>query len=113
MRDAARFRQLVDDALQSLPPVVGQPAAEATLRVLDVPDPGDLPLEPTRPDDVPLARFEDGAPPSLVVYRRALELRADGRADLQELVRTAVGMEVAAARGIPDEDWLGEDDDDW
>lgn len=110
---ARRFRRLVEDAIAELPGVVGDPAAAAALRIEDVPDAAAEPA-PAYPDEVPLARYEDGPPPSLVVFRRPVELRAERRADLHELIRTAVGMEIASAKGIPDDAWLPpEDDETW
>lgn len=102
-----RFGQLVEDALTSLPAALLEAAGDAQVAVEDLPPPD------TAARDVPLARFEPGAPARLVVYRRPLELRALSHADLTELVRAAAGQEIARALGVEDEygDWF--DDDDW
>ncbi len=49
----------------------------------------------------------------LTVYRRPLESRADGRAELVAMVRLAVGEAVARALGIDDDLDDLFDDDGW
>lgn len=112
VRDAARFERLARDALATLPEELLEHLDDAEVRV------DDLPALPSAvggaADEVPLAVFERaaaGRPARVVVYRRPLEARALDRADLTELLRSAIGHEVADALGIDvdlDDEW---DDD--
>ena len=96
-----RFSQLVGDAVSSLPAQQSDPLRGADLVVGDVPPPGET---------ITLAEFRAGAgagrPPVLTVYRRPLEARADSRAELEDVLRIAVGEAVARALGITDIDDL-------
>jgi predicted Zn-dependent protease with MMP-like domain len=108
VRDAARFERLTREALATLPEQLLEHLDDALVQVEDLPP---IPSSGGLPDDIPLARFERdvaGTPARVVVYRRPLEARALDRADLAELVRSAVGHEVAGALGIDidlDDDW--------
>jgi len=109
-----RFSQLVEDALSTLPERLLDPVADAEIIVVDVPpeisEPGSA---LTDAEGVPLARFVPGAPGRLVVYRRPLEMRALNRGDLGEVLRTALGLEVARVLGIDDSlDDLFDDEDE-
>jgi predicted Zn-dependent protease with MMP-like domain len=102
MHDAQRFAELVDDVLTTLPQRLLDAVAGARVVVDDVPP---LPADQLvgGADDVPLARFEPEAGGTLTVFRRPLELRAFSRDELDEVVRLAVGQEVARATGIDDD----------
>lgn len=60
--------------------------------------------------DVPLARLLPGQPgtagpsPRIVVYRRPLELRANGTEELAQLIRSVVVEQVANLLGVRPED---------
>jgi predicted Zn-dependent protease with MMP-like domain len=56
---------------------------------------------------VPLARALRGAPHRIVVYRKPLELRAQGRAELEELVQDVVLEAVAHLLGREPDDLSG------
>ncbi len=109
VRDAARFERLAREALATLPEELLEHLDDAEVRV------DDLPVLPSsgvgHSDEVPLAVFERAAAgrrPRVVVYRRPLEARALDRADLTELLRSAIGHEVAEALGIDvdlDDEW--------
>ena len=109
LRDARRFAHVVEDAIASLPERFHVHIADALVQVVDVPpdpSPADPPdwLEPG--GGVPLSRFTPGAggrPGRLEVYRRPLESRALSRGELAELVRSAVGQEIARAVGFDDD----------
>ncbi len=103
LHDGRRFSRLVQEVLPTLPARLIEALADAQVVVDDVP--------PAGAGDVPLARFDPGSsPPRLTVYRRPLESRALSREELGELVRAAVGREVARALGLADD--LGDDWDD-
>jgi predicted Zn-dependent protease with MMP-like domain len=103
-----RFRHLVEDTLSTLPDALLDAVADAHLEIAELP-PATIVVDAGL-TEIPLARFEPHArPPRLTVYRRPVELRALGRADLIELLRSAVGHEIARALGLPDDDL----DDDW
>jgi len=111
VRDGARFERLAREALATLPEELLEHLADAEVRIADLPPPPPAGAA----DEVALAAFEPpaaGRPGRVVVYRRPLEARALDRADLAELLRSAVGHEVADALGIEvdlDDEW---DDDD-
>lgn len=100
-RDAARFTDLAKDAVRDLPDQLLAAVADARLIIQD------LPPQPAgaRPD-VPLVdvRLEPGAP-TVTVYRRPLESRALDRTELGDLLRAAIGREVAQVLGIDTADW--------
>ncbi|HWB71395.1 MAG TPA: metallopeptidase family protein [Egibacteraceae bacterium] len=97
VRDARRFARLVEDVVETLPRGLLEAVADAEIVVEDVPG-----ADAAR--QVALARFDPAAvPPRLTVYRRPLESRAWSREELDEVVRTAVGREVARALGVADD----------
>ena len=110
---AEEFDDLVLDAVEDLERRWERELAGVEFAVEDVPW-----VEHTRPDDVvldsdvlddggvPLARVlparrEQGEelPPRVVVYRRPLELRANDREDLADLVRDVVVDQIATLLG--------------
>jgi hypothetical protein len=103
-RDRRRFMRLVLDVLPTLPEPLRKAVREARVRIEEVP-----------PENVVrLARWEGHGGGSLVVFRRPVETRALGRSDLQAVVRSAVGREVAASLGRSAEfeaEW--DDPEDW
>lgn len=114
-RDAGRFRQIVLDAMSALPDRLGAPLDAADVIVADVPPIDEaVPAPPLGPPAVTLATFDrDARPrPLLTVYRRPLEIRAETRTDLEDVVKLAIGEAVARALGLDDDldDLFGEDD---
>ncbi len=104
VRGAGRFRQMVADAVSTLPDRLADPLDDADIAVVDVPEEG-----ARSPDGgVALAVF---AQPVLTVYRRPLEARASDRDELESVVRLAVGWAVADALGLTDglDDLLDDD----
>jgi len=100
-RDLTRFADLARDALSELPDELLAAVANADLIVEEVPPEPSL----VRPD-VPLAAVQLGPESSRVtIYRRPLESRAADRAELTDLLRAAIGREVAEALGIDITDW--------
>lgn len=99
-RDAARFRSLVDDAIERLPPRLAEPLTGNRITVADVPTPAVV------PPAVPLAGWDGRV---LTVYRRPLEFRAGSRAELEDVTRMAIGEAVARTLGLDDDldDLLG------
>ena len=110
---AEEFDDLVLDAVEDLERRWERELAGVEFAVEDVPW-----VEHTRPDDVVLdsdvlddggvplarvlpARHEQGEelPPRVVVYRRPLELRANDREDLADLVRDVVVDQIATLLG--------------
>lgn len=118
VRDRRRFARLVADATAGLGGELRAAVDAATLVLTDVPPvdgpagvvdlagAGGGPGTDAEPDDPPLVEY-DAERRLLVVYRRPLEARATGRADLVMFIRAAIGREVAEALGI-DDGW-----DDW
>lgn len=105
VRDIRRFGQVVEDAVGSLPAPLLEAIDEAELVVEEIPPP-----DAESEEEPLLAAFRPAQGRErarVVVYRRPLELRALSRAELGELVRLAVGREVAVALG------LEADFDDW
>lgn len=106
LRDAERFARLAEDALATLPEPLLDALEDAELEIVDVP-----PEPPPGADEVALAEFRPArgrVPARVTVYRRPLEARALARLDLVELVRMAVGREVAVALGLDidlDDEW--------
>jgi predicted Zn-dependent protease with MMP-like domain len=83
----ARFERLVRDAVADLPAELREQLARVELSVEDVP--------PAGGGAVPLATLDmSAAVPRLLLYRRPLEMRAESKADLVDLVRDAVAREV-------------------
>lgn len=98
LRDATRFARLTEDALGTLPGPLLDALEDAELEIVDVP-----PEPSPDADDVALADFRPArgrVPARVTVYRRPLEARALARVELVELVRMAVGREVAVALGL-------------
>jgi predicted Zn-dependent protease with MMP-like domain len=94
----ARFEQLLASGIAGLPEHLRAPLTTCRVTVEDVP-----PVPAAAEHDVPLARYtprSGGAAPQLVVYRRALELRAEDGQDLAELAGRAAGRAVADALGL-------------
>lgn len=108
LRDRGRFERITEDAIGTLPPLLLDALTDAELLVEEIP-PGPAQAD----EEVPLADFRPAARgrqrARITVYRRPVEARAQGRAELAELVRLAVGREVAIALGLDvdldDEDW--------
>lgn len=105
MRDVDRFERLAEEAIALLPEPLLDALEDAEVVVEDIPP------EP-RPGQtgIPLTEFtpaSGGRRARATMYRRPLEARALGRAELVELVRVAVGRQVAAALG------LGVEFDEW
>ena len=98
-RNVGRFRQIVEDAVDTLPERLAAPLDDAELEIADVPPGGG--------DTVSLAHFRPSPRPALLtVYRRPLESRAESRIELEEIVRIAIGEAIARALGITDLDDL-------
>jgi predicted Zn-dependent protease with MMP-like domain len=107
------FDDLVLDAVEALERRWERELAGVEFAVEDVPwvehtDPDEVVLDSDVLDDggVPLARVlparrEEGQelPPRVVVYRRPLELRANDRDDLADLVRDVVVDQIATLLG--------------
>lgn len=88
-----RFAALVHGEVQALQRRWSEQLADLRVQVEDVP--------PDQGATAPLARAQPGL---LVVYRRPLELRADGAEDLADLVHEVVVEAVAELLGLdPDE----------
>lgn len=118
----ARFSDLVEDAIAELPPILLKGMSGVDIVIEAVPPVGD---EVIARGEVPLARLLEKAvtpgetletPPMhagrcLVVYRRPLELRSASRSELIEVIRTALGVEIARSLGIENIDDLF--DEDW
>lgn len=114
-RDLGRFGRLVDEVLGSLPEPLLTQLDGALVRIEDVP--------PVDADEVRLALYRPGSrhcsprrAPAwsgtaettargdlLVLYRRPIEARATSRAELVELVREVVVLELADHLGIDDD----------
>ncbi len=99
---AERFDDLVADAVDRLEPRWGHEWGRIEFGTEDVPPSDPTPWE----DGVPLGRLfpaELGQPTRVVLYRRALEQRADA-AELPGLVRDVVAEHIAHVVGrSPDE----------
>lgn len=95
LADRDRFAQVALMAVLSLPGAVGRAAAAAELVVADVPEPG-------QPTALAVLELRPGGHHRLTVYRRPLELRADSKADLADLLREAVHAEVSGTLGLDD-----------
>ena len=104
-----RFSDLVEDAIAELPDPLAEAVEGLEVVVEDVPAIAPIDHEATLgPGEVPLARVVDGR--RLVVYRRPVELRAASRTEIIEVMRVAIGEEVARVLGIDDQ---GLYDDEW
>ncbi len=92
---AERFDDLVLDAVDDLDPRWRDPLAKVEVAVEDVPPADPSPWEA---GEVPLGRVfpaDRGLPARVVVYRRPVEARSQGAADLADLVRTVVVEQLA------------------
>lgn len=101
---AERFDDVVLDAVDRLERRWGSRLAGTEFAVEEVPP---SPPAPWEHGGVPLGRYfpaDVGAPARVVVYRRPVETRAEGDADLAELVRDVLVEQVAAALALPPED---------
>lgn len=110
VRDSRRFGALVEEAISLLPEHLAQEVTPAEVVVVDVPGPEAVVDEDGQ---VSLARFVPArgrVRPQLVVHRRPLEHRATDRDDLVQLLRLAIGLAVARALGLSDDE-LGDLDD--
>jgi predicted Zn-dependent protease with MMP-like domain len=103
-----RFDDLVRDAIASLERLWHDELEGVEFAVEDVPPPDSgwdegVVADETAGGPVPLGRLLPAAPgvaPRVVVYRRPLEARASGRADLGELVHEVVVDQVAQLLGL-------------
>lgn len=105
MGTAGRFERIAEDAIATLPAALLDALGDAELVVAEIPPPLAV-----HEHEVPLVEFvpaRTGERARVTLYRRPLEARALGRAELGELVRLAVGREVALTFG------LDIDLDDW
>lgn len=100
-RDRRRFRDLLHEAVSTLPQEAVAALGDASIVVHDVPaaDSGAVPLAEAEAAQGGLTVDR------IVVYRRPTELRATDRDDLVELVRDAVLEAVADAVGADPDEW--------
>lgn len=102
---ADRFQHLLATAIADLPPAIREAGARVDLLVLDVPDAPDDHDQDPDPEHL-LARTstrEDGRP-RITLYRRPLEVRVTGRAELVALIQDVLIDQIAALEGWdPDE----------
>lgn len=101
---AMRFDDLVVEAAERIERAWGRPLPEFELGVEEVPPSDPAPWEH---EEVPLGRLfaaQGRDPARIVIYRRPVETRADGPADLGELVAEVVTEQVAALLGVSPED---------
>lgn len=99
LRDDRRFELLVEDVLATLPAALLREIADADLRIEA------LPAEEPRETEPRLALLDATVRPRrLTVYRRPIEARAGSRLELAEVIRSAVGREVADTFGLSDWD---------
>ncbi|GAB3420858.1 metallopeptidase family protein [Flindersiella endophytica] len=98
---AQRFDDMVLDALERLERRLPDELTSVEVAVEEVPPPDRLLLS----DDIPLgAVLTTGNGPRIVIYRRPIELRAGGRAELAALVSDVVLEQVAELLGRHPED---------
>lgn len=114
VRDARRFRRLVDDAVAGLPEELLTAVREAEILIEEVPPAALVNLD-AGDEDVPLAAWngaEHRRSARITLFRRPLEVRAGSAGELVDLIRLAVGEEVADALGldIDLDDWPGDED---
>lgn len=105
MSSGERFTEVVESALQGLPEPLASAVGALDVAVAEVPP-------ETASNATLLVRYDTGPQSSagrarLEVFRRPLEARARGTADLMMLIREATVLELAAALGI-DQDRLDE-----
>ncbi|MEV0666988.1 metallopeptidase family protein [Actinomadura luteofluorescens] len=98
---AERFADLVDDEVRRLGARWGRELAQVDFTVEEVPE-----VEPLFDGPVPLGQTLPGAgdrPVRIVVYRRPVEARAAGEAELSQLIRELLVEEVADLLGLSPE----------
>jgi predicted Zn-dependent protease with MMP-like domain len=98
---AERFDDLVDDEVQRLKDRWSRELARVRFVVEDVPD-----VEPWFDGPVPLGQTvprEGDRPVHIVVFRRPVEARAKGEAEVSRLVRDLLVEEVADLLGLSPE----------
>ncbi|MET0740856.1 MAG: metallopeptidase family protein [Candidatus Nanopelagicales bacterium] len=106
---AEQFDDLVLDSVERLDEHLGGRLDGVEFVVDEVPpDPRTLPADGAWVDDpVPLGhsfRATSDANGRVVVYRRPVEARADGRTDLAALIHVVVVQQVSELFGIPPEE---------
>lgn len=100
-----QFDELVLDAVSSIERRLGRSLEDLEVAVEDVPPSDPAPWE----SRVALGRLfpaEGGVPARVVLYRRPLETRAVGGAELATLVHEVLAEQVAAMLGQDPEDLL-------
>ncbi|WP_425548959.1 metallopeptidase family protein [Actinomadura meridiana] len=98
---AERFDDLVDDEVQRLKQRWGRELAQVRFVVDDVPA-----VEPSFDGPVPLGQTvagEDDRSVQILVFRRPVEARAKGEAELSRLIRDLLVEEVADLLGLSPE----------
>ncbi|WP_242608614.1 metallopeptidase family protein [Actinomadura formosensis] len=98
---AERFDDLVDDEVRRLVRRWGRELARVAFAVEEVPD-----VEPWFDGPVPLSGTlsgDGGRPVRIVVFRRPVEARASGEAELARMVRDLLVEEVADLLGLSPE----------
>ncbi|NDU75422.1 peptidase [Actinomadura sp. DSM 109109] len=98
---AERFADLVDDEVRRLGTRWGRELARVDFDVEDVP-----PVGPAFDGPVPLGQTlpgDRGRGVRIVVYRRPVEVRATGEAELTQLIRDLLVEEVADLLGLSPE----------
>jgi predicted Zn-dependent protease with MMP-like domain len=117
----ARFSDLVKNAIAELPPILLEGMSGINVVIETIPPVDD---ETIAKGEVPLVRLtnpiggaggassvaKEAEDRRLVVYRRPLELRATSHGELIEIIRTAIGGEIARFLGIEDIDDLFDED---
>ncbi|MGQ0845334.1 MAG: metallopeptidase family protein [Sporichthyaceae bacterium] len=101
---ADRFADLVLDSVERLERRWSNELADVEFAVENVP-PVDRPLDPIN-NSIPLSRLYPGSAghsPRIVLYRRPIEARATGRAELTALVHDLVVEQVAELLGVEPE----------
>jgi hypothetical protein len=99
---AEAFNDLVLDGVERLEVRWRKELAAVEFAVEAVPGPGALPTA-TSPGGVPLSRLHPGGAgrnARIVLYRRPIEARAKGRADLAILVQDLITEQVAELLGL-------------
>lgn len=98
---AERFDELVHEEIRRLGRRWGRELSRVEFTVEDVPD-----IEPWFDGPVPLGQTlpgESGRPVRITVYRRPVEARASGDAELGRLIRDLLVEEVADLLGLSPE----------
>lgn len=104
---AEAFNDLVQDAVERLEVRWRRELAAVEFAIAQVPGAGAVPEgTTTSPSGVPLSRLHPGGAgrnARIVLYRRPIEARAKGRADLAILVQDLITEQVAELLGVPPE----------